>query len=313
MKTLMQDLLTSFVMGILLPFLLLNGAVRLDRLQPEPEASEETQVSAAEFQIPVLQESGGVQLMDESQYLAGVVLAEMPASFHTEALKAQAVAARTYTRKAVASDKHGGCLCTDSRCCQAYLDSERYLEQGGTEDGIRKTAEAVTETAGMVLTYGGELIEATYFSSAGGSTEAAVAVWGTDYPYLQAVDSPEEEQFHSTIFTPGQFQDALGMTLEGSPETWVGLTTYTDGGGVDTMVIGGETFTGVQLRQKLNLRSTDFSLDIRDGQICITASGHGHRVGMSQYGADAMADGGSSYREILHHYYPGVDILVLEK
>ena len=130
--------------------------------------------------------------MKMNDYLTEVLLGEMPAEFEMEALKAQAVAARTYTAKAaITGGKHGdGSVCSDSACCQAYLPQETYLMLGGTEENLEKINKAVLETTGLVLAYDGNLIEATYFSCSGGSTEDAAAVWGTEYPYLQAVASP---------------------------------------------------------------------------------------------------------------------------
>lgn len=261
--------------------------------------------------------TGEAEKLDMDAYLLGVVLAEMPADFEMEALKAQAVVARTYTRKAYLTDgKHGdGSVCTDPGCCQAYISEEDYLAKGGTQEGADKVRFAVEATTGYVLTYGEELIEATYFSCSGGSTEDAAAVWGTDYPYLQAVDSPGEENaphdMDTVTFTPAEFQEALGAELSGSPRSWIGTTTYTEGGGVASMAIGGETYTGTQLRSLLGLRSTAFTVLTEDEEITVTTRGFGHRVGMSQYGADAMAVTGSGFREILSHYYPGTTLTKL--
>ena len=167
----------------------------------------------------------------------------------------------------------------------------------------------------QVLTYENALIEATYFSCSGGSTEDAVAVWGNAYPYLKAVDSPGEEHaahYTDTVtFTPLQFQSALGVILSGTPENWFGPVTYTEGGGVDTMQIGKTIYKGTELRQKLSLRSTAFTVSVGE-YITITTEGDGHRVGMSQYGADAMAAAGKDYREILAHYYPGTELCALD-
>ena len=161
------------------------------------------------------------------------------------------------------------------------------------------------------------MIEATYFSCSGGRTEDAVAGWGTDIPYLQAVDSPGEEQAKhftdSVLFTAKEFAACLGANLSGAPAKWLGSVTYTQGGGVATMVIGGKTYSGVDLRRKLGLRSTAFSMMAVGDQIHITTKGFGHRVGMSQYGAEAMAVAGSSYKAILQHYYPGVVLDILQE
>lgn len=324
MKGIWKDVLTALFMGMVLPGMVLQ-MVSAYQNRERPIVAETTPETAAPETLPppvlltakVRWKNGEVEKVNMDDYLLGVVLAEMPADFEMEALKAQAVVARTYTRKAYLTDgKHGdGSVCTDPGCCQAYISQEDYLSQGGTREGVDKVRFAVEATTGYVLTYGEELIEATYFSCSGGSTEDAAAVWGTDYPYLQAVDSPgEENAAHFTdivTFTPEEFQSALGAALSGSPHSWIGTTTYTEGGGVNTMTIGGETYTGTQLRALLGLRSTAFTVLTEDEEITITTRGFGHRVGMSQYGADAMAVTGSGFREILSHYYPGTTLTKL--
>ncbi len=323
MGTIWKDIAASVFMGMLLPGMLLNFAsMLLDRqvLYSAPEETEPAQVTSVSNQslMHLRLPSGQSEERGMEEYLIGVVLAEMPASFETEALKAQAVAARTYTRKAEETGgKHGdGSVCTRSVCCQAYIAPEDYLAQGGTQENLEKIREAVYATAGYVLTYEGELIEATYFSCSGGSTEDAAAVWGTDYPYLQAVDSPGEEQasvYTDTVsFSFRQFQNALGILLEGAPETWFGPVEYTEGGGVASLEIGGESYSGTQLRSLLGLRSTNFSLQTEPDAITVTTKGYGHRVGMSQYGADAMALQGSTYPQILEHYYQGTQLVYLK-
>ena len=251
MRSIWKDILTALFMGMVLPGLVLNGAVMaLDapvetQLQTQPvlQAPQQQTVS-----LPVLvrHTDGTVEQMDMDDYLTGVVLAEMPASFETEALKAQSVAARTYACKAYQTGgKHAdGSVCTQSTCCQAYLSQKEYLLQGGTVENVSKVRSAVNATSGYVLTYEGELIEATYFSCSGGSTEDAAAVWGAEFPYLQAVESPGEEDaahFSDTFtFSPEAFQEALGVTLEGSPSGWFGAASFTDGGGIESMDSGGK-------------------------------------------------------------------------
>ena len=168
----------------------------------------------------------------------------------------------------------------------------------------------MAETAGLVLRYQGELIDATYFSCSGGRTEAAVEVWGADVPYLQAVESPgEETASHYTdqiTFSVEEFGELTGCA--GDPDIWLGHVTYTQGGGVDTMELDGQVYTGKELRSILGLKSTDFSVEITADTVVITTHGFGHRVGMSQYGADAMASQGSSYEEILTYYYQGTQL-----
>ena len=226
--------------------------------------------------------------------------------------------ARTYTCKRMEHFKHGAAaVCTNSSCCQGFRDEEDYVNSGGSRDSVEKIRSAVTETDGQVLVYGGELIDATYFSCSGGQTEDAVAVWGQDVPYLQSVESPGEEdapRYSGRIsYTPENFRLLTGISGEGSVGSWFGPVTWTDGGGVDTIRICGETFTGTELRGILGLRSTMFTVGVEDGMIVIETRGFGHRVGMSQYGAQAMAGDGCSYQEILEHYYVGVLLKTQEK
>ena len=257
-----------------------------------------------------------MQYMNLETYILGVVLAEMPARFDEEALKAQAVAARTYTLKnCIAGYKHpDGMVCTSSACCQAYKSPETYLAGGGKTASVNKVLEAVLATAGQVLVYNGKLIDAAYFSCSGGTTEDAVAVWGYDVPYLRSVESPGEADtsayYREYLFTPEEFQKKMSVKLNDGPETWFGTVTYTEGGGVETIEIGGQFYKGTAVRSALKLRSTMFQIHVDNGGITVSVWGLGHRVGMSQYGADAMAKGGSTYREILSHYYPGTELLI---
>lgn len=317
MKKTWQETLHAIWMGMAVPGLILAILVMFwEKDKPESNTEPETLAAPVSLSVLVRWPDEGVEQMDMDEYLTGVVLAEMPAFFEPEALKAQAVAARTYARKAaVTGGKHGdGSVCTDYTCCQAYLSPEEYLEKGGIRDDIQKVRSAVLDTSGYVLTYNGELIEAVYFSCSGGKTEDAAAVWGTDYPYLRSTDSPGEEgaAFYSDtkVFTPEEFENALGIVLSAEPSQWFGEVTRTAGDGVDTMEIGGLKFSGVELRTALGLRSTAFTITVQENMIQVETLGYGHRVGMSQYGADAMAAAGSDYQQILSHYYPGT---VLEK
>ena len=314
--------LAAFLMGVMLPGLIFRIATGLSQGSHLQQNSQQTQVTTAPDwpqnlpmaqNIPVLH-GKKVEILDLDTYLVGVLLAEMPASFGIEALKAQAVAARTCALEFMQDpNKHPVlAVCTDSTCCQAYITPEEYRQQGGAAENIDKIQKAVADTAGQVLTYQGQLIEATYFSCSGGRTEDAVAVWGAEVPYLQSVESPGEEwasiYSQSVTFTSAEFANALGRKLYGSPETWLGQVRYTRGGGVDTMVVAGKSYSGVQLRQLLSLNSTAFTMKAEGNTITVTTSGRGHRVGMSQYGAEAMAATGSTYEQILQYYYKGVRI-----
>ncbi len=319
MKEKWKQLIAALLLGLAAPQLMLGigGAV------PEPEKTEPSHVMTQppsepvplrEQTVMVLFSDGDIREMTLERYVLGVVMAEMPAEFELEALKAQAVVARSYAlRRAILEDRHpGGAVCTDSGCCQAYMTEEEYLQSYGKETDIDKIALAVEQTRDTVLLFDGQVAEATYFSCSGGRTEDAAAVWGEEIAYLQAVDSPGEERASNykavVSFTPEEFSQLLGRDLQGSPDSWFGQTYRTEGGGVALTFIGGIGYAGTVLREKLGLNSTAFDITLESTLIAVTTRGKGHRVGMSQYGADAMALSGSDYSSILSHYYPGTRI-----
>ncbi len=318
MNRFLKDLLLALTLGLILPAMLVSITLVRENI-PLEVSTPETQPSLSPAPLSMLlrQNDGTSVEMDMDEYLVGVLLAEMPASFSFEAKCAQAVVARTYTRKAyVTGGKHAdGSVCTQSACCQGYRAPNDYLSAGGTQEAIDDARRAVTETSGYVLTYDGALIEATYFSCSGGSTEDSVAVWGTDFPYLRATESLGEESathYTDTVeFTAEAFASQLGFTPAGAPKDWFGEICYTSGGGVATIEIGGKAYSGTELRSLLGLRSTAFEIKVDGTTIRIVTRGFGHRVGMSQYGADAMARAGSTYPEILAHYYSGTELTLL--
>ena len=326
MKLFWKEILICMLMGLVVPgaFMEISEAVmeKQDTAAPDAAVAVVTPVTqhteATESptepgpQIRVRQQDGSLSTMELEEYLVGVVLAEMPASFETEALKAQSVAARTYAGKAMLTGgKHGdGSICVSDQCCQAYLSPEEYVERGGMLQAVEKVRGAVNDTAGQVLTFDGQLIEATYFSCSGGSTEDARAVWGSDFPYLRAVESPgEQELFTETRqFSREKLEVLLGVSLPDDPEKWLGPEVRTPGDGVESLEIGGKTFSGGALRGLLGLRSTCFTASSGTYGLEICSRGYGHRVGMSQYGADAMAAAGKTCEEILSYYYSGTQI-----
>ncbi|MBE6932515.1 MAG: stage II sporulation protein D [Ruminococcaceae bacterium] len=253
-------------------------------------------------------------------YLIGVVMSELMLSFEEEAMQAQAIASRTF---ALRCEKHDGAnVCADSGCCQAWGDQETLSQRCGKdyEAFYRKAAAAVDATDGLVLKYQGELIDATFFACSGGMTEDAVAVWGAEVPYLRSVDSPGEEFagcYHSTAdVTPREFsarilQSIPEADLSGDPASWLGTAERTEGDGVKQMMIGGVAVDGVELRRIFGLKSTRFTVTYKDSVFSFDVYGYGHRVGMSQYGAQAMAQAGADAKTILESYYTGVEIVAM--
>lgn len=317
MKKNLKELALAFLLAWGLPWVAMavgevvfSDPVPEETAQTESVPTQPTQMAKGET-IQVWMDGHRVD-MDFTEYLTGVLISELPGSFHPEAKKAQAVVARTYAQKRVAAmDKHPGAVCTDSTCCQGYTDPNQF---GVESEVVRQAREAVEATDGMILTYEGNLIDATYFSCSGGYTEDAVAVWGSDVPYLQSVESPGEEiasvYTDTVVFTKAQLENALGIQLKGSAKSWFGPVVHTEGGGVASMMIGGRRFAGTELRQLLQLRSTAFTLSVSGDTVTVSTKGYGHRVGMSQYGAQAMALTGSTYAEILTHYYLGAKLSV---
>ncbi len=282
-------------------------------------AAAATPVPDSGRQIRLL--SGGeVTQLCVSDYLAGVVAAEMPASFEPEALKAQAVAARSYLQRAAASPKHEGAdICSDAACCQAYLSPGQLRESWGERyDGYaQKISAAVAATDGEYLSYDGQPALAAFHSSSDGATEDAAALW-SDVPYLKSVSSPETEEnvpdlCSSVVCSELDFRDTVlhlvpEADMTGPASGWVGEIKRTGSGRVASAVIGGAELTGSQLRELFSLRSTDFELGYDGLSFVFTVHGYGHGVGMSQYGANAMAASGADYRSILSHYYPGTSL-----
>lgn len=308
MKLYWKELLISLFICLVLPVLLVN--LLIDDNANCNTKEEMTQKDSG-F-IDVIMKDGSIQTLSMNEYLTGVLLAEMPMGFQEEALKAQAVAARTVAIYGITyHTKHQqGDICADAVCCQAYISADDYLSSGGTRENAQKAQKAVAETGNEVVTYNGELAQALYFSCSGGRTEDAVAVWGTDIPYLQMVDSPGEEgaaHFTDTVtYSTAEFCEKLG--LSGDSRIDVESIRYTNSGSVDTIRINEEDFSGLQLRTSLNLRSTVFTVYVVGNAVTITTRGFGHRVGMSQYGAEAMAQTGCNYKQILSHYYKGVEV-----
>jgi len=302
-----KQFLVPFFWGLVVPLILIGVLIHMEE-DTQQAQGDTVQTEQTAKHILLQLDDGTVEEMELQTYLIRVVLAEMPTSFPEEALKAQAVVARTYAVRRQLAEKHpGGAVCLQASCCQGYREEDDFLRAGGSQEALEKVRRAVADTNGMVLTYEGELIDATYFSCSGGSTEAAVAVWGSDVPYLQSVESPGEEDAaydtEEVAFRGEDFARCMGFENEGEPAQWFSGIRYTDGGGVDTITIRGEEYRGTRMRQLLGLRSTAFEIRVDGDWIYITTHGYGHRVGMSQYGAKAMAEKGSAYEEILAHYY----------
>lgn len=264
---------------------------------------------------------GGIEEMSMDAYLRGVLRAEMPASFEPEALKAQAIAARTYTlykmRRGPIENHPDADACDDINCCKAYKTAEQAAADWGSMALYyeEKLARAVGETDALAVLYGGEPILAVFCSSTNGHTQNAGAVWQSDLPYLQSVTSPENEElvpnYYSTeTFSAERFRALFlaahpDAALSGAPSGWIHDVERSDADFVTTLCVGGVTVRGNELRTILSLRSPSFTVDAGEDSLTFHVTGYGHGVGMSQYGANALAQRGMSAEEILRHYFTG--------
>ncbi len=255
-------------------------------------------------------------------YLCNVVSAEMPVDFEKEALKAQAIVARTYTIYKIQNKKHENAdICDDSTCCQAWISKEdRKLkwDENVRESNWKKIEECVYETKGKIITYEGKPINAFFHSNSGGKTEIPVNVWGgTGYPYLQVVETAGEDgylQYQSEVILSQsdlisklktKYED---ITIDFTNNDDLKVLEYTDSGRVKTIKFGNHELSGTETRTLLDLRSTNFEI-IKEGEnIKFRVKGYGHGVGMSQTGADSLAKEGKTCEDIIKHFYIGVEI-----
>ncbi len=268
-------------------------------------------------------DTGEVEEVPLDTYLCNVVSAEMPADFELEALKAQAVVARTYTIYKIQNKKHENSdICDDSSCCQAWISKEDRLarwDEDKRESNWAKIEQSVNETKGKIITYEGAPINAFFHSNSGGTTELPVNVWGggTNFPYLQVVETAGEEgysQYQSeAIFTQDELIEKLkskyeDITIDFNNDDDLKILDYTDSGRVKTVKFGNHELSGTETRSLLDLRSTNFEIIKEDGNIKFSVKGYGHGVGMSQTGADTLAKEGKTYEDIIKHFYVGVEI-----
>ncbi|MCI8760242.1 MAG: stage II sporulation protein D [Clostridia bacterium] len=266
--------------------------------------------------------TGEVEEVKLDEYLYHVVSAEMPADFELEALKAQAVVARTYTIYKVLNKKHENAdICDDSTCCQAWVSKEDRLarwEEDKKESNWLKIEQCVNETKGKIITYQNEPINAFFHANSGGTTELPVNVWGgSNFPYLQVVETAGEEgytQYASEIELSNEeliaklkekYED---IQINFASQEDIKILEYTDSNRVKTIKFGNHNLSGVEARSLFGLRSTNFEIIKESDKIKFTVKGYGHGVGMSQTGADNMAKQGNNYEQIIHHFYVGVEI-----
>lgn len=269
--------------------------------------------------------TGRTEKTDMREYIIGCVAAEMNADYHSEALKAQAVASYTYAKKICEQNKKhkdsalGNADISDSsETHQGYLNQKRRKEKWGDkyEEYEAKITAAVDEVSGHYLMFEGETALAVYHSISAGSTQSAKSLWGSEIPYLISVESPGDRlspDYMSTAkFSESEFRKLAkncGANLSGDAEEWLGKTEKTDSGYTASVVIGNSKISASKIRDEFGLRSLCFDVAYNGEEFIFTCRGYGHGVGMSQYGADYMARQGFSWKEILMHYYPGTEIV----
>lgn len=268
--------------------------------------------------------SGNVISTTELEYVAGCVAAEIPATYHEEAIKAQAVAAYTNLKRLQKNPDAalGGADITDNPAThQGYYDEATQREKWGDkyDDYHKKIEAAVTEVFGKTVVYENEPITAAYSAICPGRSESAKNIWGGNVPYLQSVvstgDKLSPDYTVETAFSQEQFKEKAAADTEiilgDDPAAWIGEIKYSENntGTVLTIIVGGKSLTGMEARSLFGLRSPSFNINFSDGSFIFKNVGYGHGVGMSQYGADYMARQGSTYKEILEHYYTGAKVV----
>ena len=292
-------------------------------VRTRPEEAPDAPLADAQTTITVRTETG-VETTTLAEHLPGVLAGEMPALFEKEALKAQAVAARTFIlyRMSHHPDRHPGeDICDDPNCCKAFLSTDDMQSKWGSQFQAyyAKMQSAVSETDGQTLRYGGAPIQAVFHSSSAGKTLASSDLWN-DCPYLLSVDSPETaadvpDYVTQVIVTPEEFQRVCqeaypDMAFPDDPAQWLGAPTLNASGRVESSTVCGTAIPGSQMRTMFSLRSSAYTLEYTAaGTFQFTVTGYGHGVGMSQCGANVYAKNGYSYADILAHYYPGTELV----
>lgn len=287
-----------------------TGADPVKAPEPKVTTTKTTAASLAPTGPTIKLSTGGkVETMNLEDYVVGVVASEMPITFHSEALKAQAIVARTFAMKKTSQ----GVTLLNSTSHQTYKSESQLRSMWGSsyDANITKIRNAVNTTKGMVLTYNGQYIDALYHSISNSKTEMPKYVWGSDLPYLQSVSSNWDTKVKgfesSTNISYSTLSSKLGQII--TKDTEFKVLSETVSGRVEKIQIGSSTYSGVKLRSLLGLRSTDFKIEKGETSVKVITRGFGHGVGMSQNGANEAAKEGYTYDRILKHYYTGVSIV----
>lgn len=301
-----------------------NPVSRLSAIIPSEDTPADTTSEDVFLVLDI--ESGKVLEVPAEKYIIGAVCAEMPASFEPEALKAQAVAAHTYAVRQREKERinptpslNGAYFSNDSRYFQAYFTEEQARKFYGEsyDENYGKISDAVKDVLDEIIVYNNEPIVAAFHSMSGGMTESAEVIWGNPIDYLVPVESrtdTEAAAFEEEYkFTPAEIKsrvsEAYGVKFGNNMKNWFSVTERSPSGTVTEMIAGDGTITGMQLREALSIRSANLTIEYDGESFIITTKGYGHGVGMSQYGANAMAQNGYTYADILAYYYPETEII----
>ena len=271
------------------------------------------------------QKTGEVEEVPLEEYICNVVSAEMPADYDIEALKAQAIVARTYTLYKMQNKKHDEAdICDSSSCCQAWISKEDRLAKWDEEtrqDNWNKIVKCVSETKGQIITYNNEPINAFFHANSGGNTESPKDVWGGEnYPYLQVVQTAGEDGYKQYSSEASfSYEELINKLKEKYPDISINfdnnedikILEYTESGRAKTIKFGNHELSGVETRSLFGLKSTNIEITKLDGKIYFYVKGYGHGVGMSQTGADSLAKEGKTAEEIIKHFYINVEIKTL--
>lgn len=311
-KTLLAGLLAPALM-LMLPLAALNKPETAVAVGAKAEPPPTADVREDTFKI-YDKENNKVTKMTAEEYIFGVTAAEMPALYHEEALKAQAVAAYTFAlyRREENADKDYD-ITTDHAADQSFITEEKARERWGdkADEYTEKLKKAISEVKGLAITYDEKPILAVYHAISSGKTENCKDIWGNDPPYLKAVDSSFDrlcpKYISKQAFSKEDFCKKLSdkVAFSGKTGEYLKITERTESGTVKTVDICGKKLSGAEIRSVFSLRSSNFEISYNDGEFTFTVYGYGHGVGMSQYGADCMAKQGSDFKEILTHYYSG--------
>lgn len=349
----MKKTATIFILLVMAAFAIPIGISGISTLyehnSERTESAQSGAIQAGSFDTPFtisvyMTDSGKVENRNFEEYIEGVLAGEMPPTYNSEALCAQAVAARSYIlskaeayfKGQTAPEHNGAMICTNPNHCKAWRDLSAAKAQWDVryaDDYEAKIKAAAKRTEGEYMTYDGKVVKAFFYAMSSGRTENVEDVWGAALPYLRSVDSREDSSsdgFESmSTFTVKSLCDRLHASKSDFSGTdsdmFISEISRTDGGSVREIKIGNTVFKGTQIREILGLKSANFSIELNGkkvdectvpdsgAKVTFRVKGYGHGVGMSQNGANVLAGRGMKYRDILKHYYTGVSIVNLYK